>query len=211
MGAGQGDIPSPSNWVALFDMLLTALRLQAGHDFTAMGKYGVALQQKETAYADDLGIVRGSLAEMQNSADVVSGFCILTRLILAIDKFRSGALAWGHGSVLDKVTINVHTGGWVPRSFVMDRESTLKYLEGTWDLSLDPGVGLAQARDTLRSACAILDSKRATPECKKVALEVSLFRKVGYYARFIKLTLMPRLQNSGSWRYLVINSLGGYL
>jgi hypothetical protein len=71
----------------------------------------------------------------------------------------------------------------------MDREGTLKYLGVTWDLSLDPGVGLAQARDTLRSACAILDSKRATPECKKVALEVSLFRKVGYYARFINASL----------------------
>jgi hypothetical protein len=52
----------------------------------------------------------------------------------------------------------------------MDSEGTLKYLGVTWDLSLDPGVGLAQARETLRSACAVLDSKKKNLEDLKVSL-----------------------------------------
>jgi hypothetical protein len=56
MGAGQGDIrvPSPSNWNALFDILLTALRKSNLNDYSSMGPFGHTIPADNVAFADDL-------------------------------------------------------------------------------------------------------------------------------------------------------------
>jgi hypothetical protein len=189
LGAGQGDIPSPSNWNALFDMLLKAIRIGCCDDFAVMGACGEAIKPGCIGYADDLIGITGSPAKMQKFADIISGFTILTGLTFSIEKFRAFAINWGNPIHLPPVVITVHTKGWVPQQFTMETRGVMKHLGVHWDMSLDPGVMLKLAKETLQSSCNMLDRKHASPDCKRIAMEMSIHKKIAYYAKYMNCTM----------------------
>jgi hypothetical protein len=76
-------------------MLLTALRMFDDSEYATMGAYGNALEANDVAYADDLIVARATLKGMQNAADIISGFTILTGLSFSVGKFRAFAINWG--------------------------------------------------------------------------------------------------------------------
>jgi hypothetical protein len=185
LGCGQGDIPSPSNWIAMFDMVLTALRMDGEKEFSTMGPYGQALKANDVAYADDLVVVRSNIAQMQRAADIISGFTVLAGLTFSTSKFRAFSVNWGSIMHSSEDKIVVHTDGWIGESIAMETDGIMKHLGVLWDMDLTSTTMWKSAKKTLKEACTKLEPKVASAECKKMAMELSVHRKVGYYAKYL--------------------------
>jgi len=90
-GTGQGDVTSPTCWLALFDILLLALhRDSMQHRTTRLVRSGgnSSYAAHETAYADDMHTGSYSATDIQRKADIVSGFCIIMGLEISVSKLR---------------------------------------------------------------------------------------------------------------------------
>jgi hypothetical protein len=94
VGTGQGDVGSPLNWIAFFDILLCALELDTVDQplFRASGKLHVS---RDTGYADDLVSAKSTLGGLQAKADIVSAFAIIFGLDIAVAKLRACKVEWG--------------------------------------------------------------------------------------------------------------------
>ena len=87
-GVGQGDVPSPMLWVAAFDSLLTALgEIPSG--FKTQDIDGKIKMVKDVAFADDLISVTGNLEGLQQKADVMGAWCVITGVEIATKKLRT--------------------------------------------------------------------------------------------------------------------------
>ncbi len=93
-GVGQGDVPSPMLWVAVFDILLVALS-KVENGFKVQDNEGFTTIVKDVAFADDLVSVTGTLEELQAKADTISGWCLLTGIKIATKKLRTFGIQWG--------------------------------------------------------------------------------------------------------------------
>ena len=110
-GTGQGDIPSPINWNCFFDVLLWALDFITHSPFYFRGQDSKLVRAQDTGYADDLLSVSARLSGLQAKADVVSAFCIIFGLDIAVAKVRTLYLQWGHEDTKEssqpKLTVHV--------------------------------------------------------------------------------------------------------
>ena len=76
-GTGQGDIPSPLLWVAALDTLLAAMRRRRS-EFKTLDLMGRSHSAETIAFADDVLSIEATLEALQNKADIISAWCILT-------------------------------------------------------------------------------------------------------------------------------------
>ena len=93
MGTPQGDVSSPHNWTAFWDMALAALALMAAQhpdcNFLVQGPQGTYYSAGDLGYADDLQSLARTLAGLQHKADIISAFCICFDLTLSVTKLRA--------------------------------------------------------------------------------------------------------------------------
>ena len=135
-GTGQGDIPSPINWNCFFDILLWVLASIAHSPFYFRGQDSKLVRAQDTGYADDLLSVSARLSGLQAKADVVSAFCIVFGLDIAVAKVRTLYLQWGHEDITESLrpTLTVHVlPHWshstiVPISGPSSTHQPIKYL-----------------------------------------------------------------------------------
>jgi len=74
--------------VAVLDTLLTGLRgIQS--EFKIQDMQGNTFPMNEVAFADDLQTAAATAGELQNKADVVSGWCQLTSIKISHGKMRT--------------------------------------------------------------------------------------------------------------------------
>jgi hypothetical protein len=103
-GTGQGDVSSPASWNAVFDILLTALQRDEISQ-TSTRQLQAADQtmytSTETAYVDDLVSCCLTPEQIQRKADIVSAFCLITGIIISIDKLRRVVHTWSRRVWLD--------------------------------------------------------------------------------------------------------------
>lgn len=184
LGCGQGDVPSPTNWNAFFDILLTALS-SFGSEFSSMGIYGFSIPQEQVAYADDLNSLMATLEKFQYSADLICAFTSLMGLSLSINKFRAFEINWGNKIHSTDAHIILHTDGWSESRIKMETTGSMKHLGVPWDLALAPSSAWSDATKLLKEACTRLISRKASPESKKLAMELAVFPKVGYFAKYL--------------------------
>ena len=64
-------------------------------EFKTQDINGQTKMMKDVAFADDLISVTGSLRGLQEKATVMSGWCLLTGVEVAISKFRTFGMEWG--------------------------------------------------------------------------------------------------------------------
>ena len=95
VGTGQGDIPSPCNWNAFFDILLEALASSTLHPLYTRGLDHQIRATQDTAYADDLLSISATCAGLQSKADIVSAFCVIFGMDIAAPKLRAIQIHWG--------------------------------------------------------------------------------------------------------------------
>jgi hypothetical protein len=96
-GVAQGDVPSPLNWVAFFDILLRALEYRDPQfkDVMIRDSEGVLHSVSDVAYVDDLMTMVASQEALQHTADIVSGFCAIFGLTMVPEKLRAFLQQWG--------------------------------------------------------------------------------------------------------------------
>ena len=51
--------------------------------------------EEDVAFADDLVSITGSIKELQEKADIISGWCLLTGIKIAVKKLRTFGIQWG--------------------------------------------------------------------------------------------------------------------
>ena len=93
-GIGQGDVSSPLLWVAVFDMLLTALK-GVNNGFKTQDINGRTMEVPDIAFADDLVSITATLEGLQAKADIISGWCMATGVKVAVSKLRTFGMIWG--------------------------------------------------------------------------------------------------------------------
>ena len=111
-GTGQGDVTSPTCWIAVMDILLHALRRhdQSSVTHTYYRADGNDMyHSEETSYADDMESISHNSAHLQEKADIVSAFCILAGLQLSHDKLRRVFQSCIHNDMQQPQTMTVHT------------------------------------------------------------------------------------------------------
>ena len=108
-GIGQGDVSSPLLWVAVFDMLLTALK-EVDNGFKTQNIDGRTREVPDIAFADDLVSITATIEGLQAKADIISGWCMATGVKVAITKLRTFGMRWGVDKG-DKQTIELTEQG----------------------------------------------------------------------------------------------------
>jgi exonuclease III len=190
-GTGQGDIPSPLNWDALFDILLTALKAVQGGEVHTQDARGVISAVCSTAYADDLISIQSDGAALQRMADVVSAFCAFSEVNFATSKFRAFRPNWGNASLVgdDEEHLVIHDSHWKPTRVLIRPDGTMKYLGVLIDMSLDGESCFNETVELIRTTCTRIRARAGSAENKWLAIRKSLYEKVAYRCRFMPWSL----------------------
>ena len=132
-GTGQGDVGSPINWDAAFDILLCALSSVKEDRFYTQDSSGILSPALDIAYADDLLSGMSSLEGIQEKAKIVSAFSIIFGLDIATSKLRT----FLHSSKVptESLFFSIYTSGWVEHAVPICASGTLKALGMLYDIS----------------------------------------------------------------------------
>ena len=184
-GAGQGDVASPANWNAVYDILLTALEIgtRDEHRFFTQSHTGQVKPVLRTAFADDLFSMIGSYDGFQTDADIVSAFALFSTMTISSSKLRASRIQWGAAERPGLDHFVVRGPGWIPLTVQFSGEP-FKHL----GIIQSPHGGGGEQFDIsmrlLRSQCTSLVRQHIAAE----AIWDCLFKKVYpqhlYVARF---------------------------
>ncbi len=148
-GVGQGDVPSPMLWVAAFDPLLVALGMIRS-DFKTQDINGQTRLMKDVAFADDLISVTGTLKGLQEKAIVMSGWCLLTGVEVAIRKFRTFTMEWGVKRLEEEKYIEIIMKGKVRKRIEVKGEGIMTHLGVTWNMNLNGRKQWEEINETIK-------------------------------------------------------------
>jgi hypothetical protein len=168
-GTGQGDIPSPLNWDAFFDILLTALDSVKGGEVFTQDRQGRNHVLTDEAYADDLFSIQSSMEALQRKADVVSAVCLLAEVRLSHSKFRAFAPNWGNPcrpDLLQPLFITVHGPQWTETRVPVKTDGTAKYLGVRLDMDLQHATNFGFTIDKIQAQCAMVRARRGSADTK---------------------------------------------
>ena len=186
-GTGQGDVCSPITWLAVFDILLTALsRDPSPTPFQLYDPSGSSYAAPEVSFADDLVSIAAALLGLQRKADIVSGFTILTGMSIASSKLRLFHIPGIDEPPLSPSSppgITIHTLGWVPSLIPFPREHSFKNLGVWYDTVLLPGQASRQyskLRTDIASSARLLRTRKASPRLTAAVLRSALLPKSAY-------------------------------
>jgi len=189
-GAGQGDVSSPFNWDAAFDILLCALSSVHTDAFYLLDSSGHLSPARDISYADDLLSGMSSLSGLQLKADIVSAYSIIFGLDIAIPKLRT-FVHFPHGSPLlsshsPLPTITIHTSGWIPQLIPVARQGILKVLGKLYDIS-SPYIHKSQfavSKNLADSACNLLSRTYGSPANLRMVAQTVIAKRIEYAAQF---------------------------
>jgi len=145
--ACQGDVSSPFNWDAAFDILLCALSSVSSNHFYIASSSGRLSLASDIAYADDLLSGMASLTGLQLKADIVSAYSLIFSLDIAVSKLRTyahypkGPPRLAPGSPFPSIIIL--TSDWQPHSIPVLYTGTLNVLGKLYDISSPPFILLS--------------------------------------------------------------------
>ena len=184
LGAGQGTVDAPTNWNAVYDILLDALD-SVPSDLSFQTHDGQLADSEDDALADDLISVCGSWQALQDKADVVSCFCIIAGMEIAAEKLRTFHIRWGNPSLAGKNYILLHSGNWVPTEVPLASDGWMKHLGIPWDMNTACSTMYQQILEIrLDRALSRLSFFPCSKEVKLNAIEKSLFPALLYQLKF---------------------------
>ena len=190
VGMAQGNVDSTDKWAAYFDPLLCALDMVDEGHFYFQGGGASASQAKDTAAADDLVSFAGTHEALQAKADIVSAFCLIFGLEVAVQKkLRCFHLKWCADDPLVPDHIVIHLAGWRPHSVPLQNDGLMKHLGVRWDMSLHNVTQEMLATEQLSLAVARLATMPCTMDLKKAVLEGSVFQSLVFHLKFAPWTL----------------------
>ena len=190
VGIAQGNVDSTDKWAAIFDPLLCALDMVDEGHFYFQGGGAFASQAKDTAAADDLVSFAGTHEALQAKADIVSAFCLIFGLEVAVQKkLRCFHLKWCADDPLVPDHMVIHLAGWRPHSVPLQTDGLMKHLGVRWDMSLHNATQEMLATEQLSLAVGRLTTMPCTMDLKKVVLEGSIFQSLVFHLKFASWSL----------------------
>ena len=190
-GTPQGDVVSPPNWGAFWDILLVAVCMAAPTATTLTTPKVYSFPTPDTAFVDDLNTMAQSHSDFQKKIDVVCAFALFFGLKINEAKLRMVQYNSKNGE-----DVIVHTDRWTPAKIRVETEGYYKYLGATYDIG-GTGIDKSQHKITasvIRQQCQVIGTRFATPETKYVVARVSSLNKVKYAAKFAQWTLQEYIQ-----------------
>ena len=192
VGTGQGDVSSPFNWNAFFDILLRALATVRTTPLHIRSEEHVLHPTEDSGYADDLISVSSRIEGIQDKADIVSAFSIIFGLDIATQKLRAVQIHWGSEDPMadQHVNIAVHTDNWfnvsqVPLlSWDHPDAKPIKYLGVLYDFDNAGRTQLAATRLQIATDLRVLQKTATTPQLKIETIEAGILSKARYTAKF---------------------------
>ena len=182
-GTGQGDVGSPSNWLAFMDILLVALKYVYAPFYTRANSH--LEPAGDNCFADDMLSLASRHAAMQQKADIVSAFAIVFGMEVRSDKLRAFHYSFGKFKENCPSDLIIHTLGWVPTSVPIATQGDLKFL----GVSHDPlGVGSTQLELTkaiIEADCNVISTRRCPNYLKLETLKMRTYPKSIYAAKFM--------------------------
>jgi hypothetical protein len=181
-GAGQGDTASPSIWVAVMDILLTAVSIYTEKDekveFTD-GK-GAIQEIQDPAYADDFLTMSPTEEGLQHKAEIYSAAAIILGLQLVPEKLRTGAM------LLDdrEVWVNTYSAPWTCTRIKLETEGEIKYLGSTQPIRGKGREELKLIKDYLGETFKRLRARAGSPETHARYIKGAVATKIGYQGMF---------------------------
>jgi hypothetical protein len=192
-GTGQGDVPSPSSWNAIFDILLTALNrdeINQGTVRMLRAADQTHYASQESAYVDDLNSCTLSTEEIQRKADIVSAFCLVTGISISMDKIRRVLHDWKRQPSNTVVPdMYIHTYNWEPHAVKGTTEGSTNYLGVAYDASMSGKAAFDTLIDTAKLQCSTVTHTRASDTTKLQTVICSTYAKERYTAKLSNLTL----------------------
>ena len=186
-GAGQGDVGSPLNWVAAFDILLCALSSVEEGCFYTLKHDDTLAPSEDIAYADDLVSGMSSITGLQLKADIVSAYAIIFGLDIATTKLRT--FLHHPSGIIPKTptySINIHTTGWIEHKINISTTGTLKALGKLFDISSTDTHG-TQFKETLRKtelSCSLIYRARGSTRNRTMVARSCVAKRVEYTGQF---------------------------
>jgi hypothetical protein len=192
-GTGQGDVPSPSSWNAIFDILLTALNrdeINQGTVRMLRAADQTHYASQESAYVDDLNSCTLSTDEIQRKADIVSAFCLVTGISISMDKIRRVLHDWKR-QPSDTVVpdMYIHTYNWEPHAVKGTTEGSTNYLGVEYNASMSGKAAFDTLINTAKLQCSTVTHTRASDTTKLQTVICSTYAKERYTAKLSNLTL----------------------
>jgi hypothetical protein len=198
VGTGQGDVASPFNWNAFFDILLCALDTVSSTPFYVRGEEHVLHPTEDTGYADDLISVSACIDGLQDKADLVSAFSIIFGLDIAVQKLRAVQIHWGsenpHADT--NTTIIVHKDHWQTTTHVPllshndPLAKPIKYLGVLFDYDNTGRSQLALTKLQIQTDFRSLQRKYTKDPLLKIEVALaSILSKARFAAKFCSWSL----------------------
>jgi hypothetical protein len=184
-GAGQGDKASPSIWIAVMDIILTALEQSAPGDFVLDSSDGSQYIANDLSYADDLITLSSTVEAIQQKADVVSAMTIFLGLEVAVEKFRTCALT----SQVSPPPLMVHTKGWIENEVQFHQDGFLKYLGSKQSLDGSSSEDQKALLAYLQETSARLSKGTASTASNRLYIHGAVIPKVAYAGTFVTASL----------------------
>ena len=131
---GQGDVSSPLLWVAVFDMLLTALK-EIKNEFKTQDIDGRTVEVPDIAFADDLISITATIEGLQRKADIISGWCMATGVKVAVSKLRTFGIVWGVDKGKMETIVLTESGGG-KKEVEVKADGIMTHLGITWNMDM---------------------------------------------------------------------------
>ena len=184
VGMAQGNVDSTDKWAAFFKPLLFALGMVDEGHFYFQGGGASASQAKDTAAADLVSFA-GTHEALQAIADIVSAFCLIFGLEVAVQKkLRCFHLKWCADDPMVPDHIVIHLAGRRPHPVPLQTDGLMKHLGVRWDMSLHNIMQEMLATEQLSLAVERLTTMPCTMGLKKAVLEGSVFQSLVFHLKF---------------------------
>ena len=191
-GTGQGDVTSPTCWLALFDILLLALhRDNLSRHTTRLVRRGgnISYAAHETAYADDMHAGSYTATDIQRKADIVSGFCVIMGLEISVTKLRRFVWAATGSSASSCPDMTIRGLNWEATPIPVASQGCLTYLGGLYDLKRRDSTALQEIKEVAVTHCAEVGATRASSVTKVACASLTTVNKVRYKAKLTSASL----------------------
>jgi hypothetical protein len=188
-GIGQGAVESCVIWNAVFDILLTALRMDRHKTDPLYYLNGFELTVAEhPAFADDLLTMAATVLGMQRIADIVSAYALIFGFDIRVDKLRTLFLQWGNESALvHNPTLRLRTEHWNNVHIVpMNEDGPIKFV-GIMHNDRE-ATQFSKLLNDLNTHMLYLGRTKASIECTLLAVNTSINNALLYRGNLATLT-----------------------
>ena len=133
------------------------------------------------AFADDLLSIKSTVGALQEKADIISAWCVLTGIEISVKNLRTFGVHWGVWKKDNPLL--VHTKGWTPMEIKILGDGTLKHLVVKSDMDAHHNIQKAECKETIGKLGKTITGAISRSRDKCTAIGYCVPTNVGYRAQ----------------------------